>query len=318
MVAAAGMPRVLVWRALVRAAVRDPTEIGVEGDGRAGTELHALADVLASVPPVPDGEVRAVPDGEVRAGGDLAGPDVEPPPPSADVLVGALRSVATNARPDLVPPGGGPSPPGPPPGGGPSPLDAAWEDFVKQPQLQDYFIRAEKIPVRCSESSVSVAGKDVTAIKTRFETNVEFDAFKEYPDPRSWPRCCIYFTGMTPLGDDPASDSWSAMFCEEVEFIEGRRMHTPLEFLYNVDSSLNVGDLWCTYNLVAPTDWVDVDQGYVRVTKAIDAYGSDSTVITTFKAIRFVDPVFQDWTTLACDTFWGELSVDMAMHCSTA
>ena len=138
-----------------------------------------------------------------------------------------------------------------------------------------------------------------------------------WADPRSWPDCSIYFTAMEPIGAvTPYTGSpsgWDATFKEVVDY-PGRVLETPLEFFYREDFAN--GMVSSEYRLHQATADIEVDQGFMEA--VADGPPHRPTRVRSLKVIRFKDPDLQATASIACDTFWIELAMTMAMDCSQA
>jgi hypothetical protein len=292
----AGVPRVVALRALVRAVVQG----GVTWSGSAQATLEKSLKPLGKAVSPREAVIGAAAARERTAGSKRATAAPKSPVVAGNVLLQAVGDASQGAS------GAAPA----------DRFDRAWGSFVADPNIDPHFLfDFEKYPIKCTDSGATLNGQPVSAIETTATVPVPFDKLKNYADPQNWPDICPYFEGLHPLGTgQPTGNTWAATFCEDVEFIDGRVLHTPLQYLYNADNADPITDeLWTTYELLAPTEWLDVDQGYVHVSAA----PAGNTTIETLKLVHFIDPVFQAWTSLACETVWGELFAEMVLRAAT-
>ena len=170
---------------------------------------------------------------------------------------------------------------------------------------------------RCmDEEPITVNGYEAAQISVEFTTERTVQQMAPWADPRTWPSCSVYFTDMRPIvavanyGGQPGG--WDATFMEVVDY-PGRVLETPLAFAYREDFAN--GMVSSEYSLTQATKDIVVDEGFVEaVTDPTDPVRS--TRVRCLKIIRFVDPDLQATASLACDTFWIELAMTMALNCS--
>jgi hypothetical protein len=192
----------------------------------------------------------------------------------------------------------------------------AWRRFVANggSRAMGLSQAEESLPYCSASSGASAAGEPATEIFTSFESDLDVGSFASYVDPRHWPTCSMYFREIRPADNYAAfpTDKWVAPFWEIVDLLPIWTLVTPLEFSYlRNDTEISV-----YYHLVVPTDWITVDEGFVRVrANPQKRPGARPTILESKKVIRFVDPWLQDLTCLPCLTFWGELAKDMALRC---
>lgn len=194
-------------------------------------------------------------------------------------------------------------------------LHFAWEQFATQTAEVLHLSAGEKNKPLCDCSQViNVGGYDAQVVKVDFETEVPLDKMRNYADPRNWPDCSTYFSKMMeyPKGNRKTvsgTKDWLESFEEVINVLPGLTLINPLRFTYTEDDH----HVCSKYELVEPTEHILVDQGYISVT---DETPTKRTAVEVVKVIRFSDPAVQSWPSFACDLFWGELSIDMAMQCA--
>ena len=116
----------------------------------------------------------------------------------------------------------------------------------------------------------------------------------------------------------PQGDEFCATFTETVNVGDDADLSTDLVFrrsiegkvLYALEFDLPPGALPEEAKIV-------VDAGQVTVRE--DPHAPDPTKRTSMlaeKFIRFKDPAYQTWPTVACDLFWTEFAITMALGCA--
>jgi hypothetical protein len=174
----------------------------------------------------------------------------------------------------------------------------------------------EHAPRCMDEEPITVHGYEAAQISVEFTTDRSVPQMAPWADPRTWPSCSVYFTDMRPI--DPVKNyagppgGWDATFLEVVDY-PGRVLETPLVFAYREDFAN--GMVSSEYSLHQATADIVVDEGFVEaINDPTDP--SRPTRVRCLKIIRFVDPDLQATASLACDTFWIELAMTMALNCS--
>jgi hypothetical protein len=173
----------------------------------------------------------------------------------------------------------------------------------------------------CNDRSVP-GRNDLTEITVVFWTDRKVRAMAGYVNPTNWPACSTYFAGMVRDGPSvsfapPPYCGWEATLVERLALFPPYDFVTPLRF-----TSYRTPDwtyLRTAYRLPDPTDDITEDAGFIEV--ATDPKAPDParpTRVTATKVIRFRSPALQRWTHLACDTFWTEMAIQMALDCSCA
>ena len=175
----------------------------------------------------------------------------------------------------------------------------------------------EHAPRCMDEEPITVNGYEAAQISVEFTTSRTVQQMAPWADPRTWPQCSVYFTDMKPI--DPVKNyegqpgGWDATFLEVVDY-PGRVLETPLVFAYRED--FPNGMVSSEYSLHQATKDILVDEGFVEAVKD-PTDPSRPTRVRCLKIIRFADPDLQATASIACDTFWIELSMTMALNCSS-
>ena len=204
--------------------------------------------------------------------------------------------------------------------------DHAWDRFVLRAGTALGITTAERNKPRCNDRDQfpTKSPKAKTPIQPReiavaFESPYPVSDFVDYVDPVKWPDCSIYFKGMVPVGERiPFSGAgytgWEATYWERCEAIPGRDLETPLRFVHRRANDWSF--MRTSYELVDETDDILFDSGFIEVADlGPDAPPERKTRVTATKVIDFVDKTLDEWPELACDTFWMELAINMAVGC---
>ena len=144
--------------------------------------------------------------------------------------------------------------------------------------------------------------------------------FARWTDPRTWSTDCgLFFKSVVPTGAGPPKTArqFTAEFTETVN-VDGRNdLSTKLVFSRSV-----VYDPPCYalgFNLpdrpLPKGAQILVDCGQVTVREDRNAPPEMRTSLLAEKYIRFADPAYAAWPTVACDLFWTEFAIIMAEGC---
>ena len=175
----------------------------------------------------------------------------------------------------------------------------------------------EHAPRCMDEEPITVNGYEAAQISVEFTTDRSVQQMAPWADPRTWPSCSVYFTDMKPLDQVNAyagpPGGWDATFLEVVDY-PGRVLETPLTFFYREDFAN--GMVSSEYSLAQATNDIEVDEGFVEAV-ADPTDPNRPTRVRCLKIIRFTDPDLQATAAIACDTFWIELSMTMALNCAS-
>jgi hypothetical protein len=196
-----------------------------------------------------------------------------------------------------------------------------WTRFAKladtQLELSDEEINR---PLCTDEQVVDMPGGD-EAVRTAvwFWSGRPAKEFARWTDPRTWDQDCgLFFKSVVPKdAPGPEGDEFCATFTETINLGDAADLSTDLVFrrsiegeqLYALEFDLPAGPL--------PDDaQIEVDAGQVTVRE--DRLAPDPAKRTTLlaeKFIRFKDPAYESWPTVACDLFWTEFAITMALGC---
>jgi hypothetical protein len=287
-------PRLLILNTLIKLAQRDGKDLFASEASAMTRLLQAL--VLEARP---EGVGSPAPAAEhLRQQFLIAAPAAEPPPPPS---------------PDTS--GGAPPPPPAPPAG--LTREELLDDLAATLGLTD----AERHGPHCDDrTGIEIRpGVMATEVAVEFWTDRSVADMAAWADPRNWPHCSLYFESMAPItpltqvGGPPPG--WRGQFMEVVSGFPGKKLETPLVFSYTADIADE--DVICSYDLVAPTKDIDFDRGNLWARVEQGGPKGRPTRVSSTKLIHFTDPDMQEGASLACDTFWTELAVTMALTCSS-
>jgi hypothetical protein len=174
----------------------------------------------------------------------------------------------------------------------------------------------------CTDEQVVVMPGGLEAVRTAvwFWSDRPAKDFERWTDPRRWALDCgLFFKSVVPKKlPGPQGDEFCATFRETVNVGDGADLSTDLVFrrsiegevLYALEFNLPAGSPTKTAKIV-------VDAGQVTVRE--DPHAPDPTKRTSMlaeKFIRFKDPAYESWPTVACDLFWTEFAITMALGCA--
>lgn len=288
------IPRLVVLDALVRFKARTSSSVAT----------GAISDDVAPPPPSPEltdllgvlGRLGPQP-GPEPTGDGIAGP-ADTPPSAAVILQTSLDAVA-----------------------GELDLSQAWQTFASSAGPVLCEAEAGKPPCDCANVTVV---KNVTrrTVVSKFRTKVLLSEIKTYADPHNWPRCSTYFKSMVDVapGMTAVSNGWDGVIEETVEIIPPHLFVTPLKFKYRetLDANGNLVKVRLDYDLANAGGTADiaVDKGWIEMSTDSNPLNPMPTGVEAIKTIGFKNPLWQSWTSLLCDTAWGELVIDAAMRCA--
>jgi hypothetical protein len=180
---------------------------------------------------------------------------------------------------------------------------------------------AERFGPHCDDRVGIDIGDGVlaTEVAVEFWTDRTVAEMAAWADPRNWPHCSLYFESMDPTGPltqvPGPPPGWTGEFMEVVTGFPGKKLETPLRFSYTADIAED--DVICSYDLVQPTADIDFDRGNLWARVEPGGPPGRPTRVSSTKLIHFTDPDMQEGASLACDTFWTELAITMALTCSS-
>jgi hypothetical protein len=285
------VPRLVVLDSLVKLA------------SRRGDELRARQAALDTLLEALVRQARARETEISPAGGSAARPGVA----SAVLTVrGALESVAFLSGFASTPP--------------------PWKIFVLQAGDALGLSRAEIDKPRCNDAGIVMKGNlRARALTVEFHTDASPDELRHFCDPRRWHECSAYQKEMTEWrgagykpDDDRPPDGWRRDLLETVQLAPGLELTTPLRFTHTIQDPNNPSWVHLDYVLIGDTKHIEVDEGALDVRRVTTGKHQGRTRVGAIKAIRFKNDQLNEWTTVACDTFWMDLVIDAAVGCLRA
>jgi len=301
--------RVLHLDLLAKVAMRRPEVLPPSEDGT----LEQLAEVaVAEANRIETGEEHVDDEvtGEDTGDGILDGeppppPPPAPPPPEEDPVratVDAFRNVT------LLPPL--------------APNEHHWTRFARLAKDALNLTDAEIRRPLCTDDERVVMPNGLVAVRTAvwFWSDRPAADFERWTDPRVWAKDChLFFKSVAPKAGVPVPTgrSFDSTVFREVVSVDGdSELSTNLVFSRTVEDP----HLYATEFDLPPPPLPDdaeivVDAGQVTVREDPLAPPARRTTCLAEKYIRFADTAFETWPTVACDTFWTEFCITMALGC---
>ena len=203
----------------------------------------------------------------------------------------------------------------------------------------------EKAAPACDDTKVTETGGGIRAreVNAMFFSDRRFTVFEKWLDPNAWHSLCPwFFRGMDALTTAPVKvppvpgvhlGGWNQPFDERVLLALDDEWTTCLQF----DHLGTTSELITTYELAQPLDapshFVEVpgggfapphplhlvvDHGFLRAEDVQDTQPPPTKArLTLSKIVWFGNPDYDEWTSLACDTFWLDLAMAMADAAAT-
>jgi hypothetical protein len=196
-----------------------------------------------------------------------------------------------------------------------------WEFFADAVETSFALTDVEVNKPRCRDKELPGGGPP--EITVEFWTDRDVPSLAPYANPTHWPACSTYFAGMVPQGP-PAqivSPAGSTYYGWEAVLVERLGLFPPYDFVTPLRFTSYWAPGWTyvrtAYHLENKTPDITVDAGFIEVAK--DPRAPDPTRptrVTATKVIKFTSPDLDRWPTLACDTFWIEMAIQMAHDCA--
>jgi hypothetical protein len=201
------------------------------------------------------------------------------------------------------------------------PAEHHWKTFARHAREPLQLTEDEVHRPLCTDEQMVVMPNGLSAVRTAvwFWSDQPAKAFQHWTDPRTWDQSCHLFfktVAQKPGVTAATAPEFSATFTETV-FVDGTTtLSTDLVFsrtvdgerLYALEFDLPPGPLPDTAAIV-------VDAGQVTVREDPNAPPARRTALLAEKYIRFADPAYLTWPTVACDLFWTEFAITMALGC---
>jgi hypothetical protein len=196
-----------------------------------------------------------------------------------------------------------------------------WEVFAQQAGPALGLSQAEIEKPLCNDAETVKKGDlPARAVTVEFHTDASPGALRHFCDPTRWHECSAYQKEMTPWpgGIDqagPGPHGWRRDLLESVQLSPTMLLETPLRFTYGIEEENDPDWVHLDYLLLNETKDILVDEGALDVRRVTSGQHQGRTRVSAIKAIRFRDHLLDDWTSVACDTFWMDLVIDAAVGC---
>jgi hypothetical protein len=162
-------------------------------------------------------------------------------------------------------------------------------------------------------------------VEIEWWTTTPIHKFRPWLKPANWAKCNrkVFFKSMKKVAYQTGpQSSWTGDYVETVEIVPGHPIKTGLSFGHEElragnSNSGQVIAMWTTYDLTDVDDAANellLDHGSL-VAQRTEVNNQPMTYIKLSKSYEFKDPAYRLWPTLACDTFFGEISMLMASNC---
>ena len=199
----------------------------------------------------------------------------------------------------------------------------AWEVFAQQAGAALQLSQAEIEKPLCNDAETVKKGNlKARAVTVEFHTDASPGALRHFCDPMRWHECSAYQKEMTPWTGDGAIDEqgpgphgWRRDLLEKVQLSPAMLLKTPLRFTYGIEDESNPDWVHLDYLLLEETNDILVDEGALDVRRVTSGKHQGRTRVSAIKAVRFRNDMLDDWTSVACDTFWMDLVIDAAVGC---
>jgi hypothetical protein len=198
-----------------------------------------------------------------------------------------------------------------------------WKVFVLQAGDALGLSQAEIDKPRCNDAGIVKKGNlKARALTVEFHTDASPGDLRHFCDPRRWHECSAYQKEMTKWSgagakpdEDRPPDGWRRDLFETVQLAPGFELQTPLRFTHTIQDPNDPSWVHLDYALIGETEDIEVDEGALDVRRVTTGKHQGRTRVSAIKAIRFKDDLLDDWTSIACDTFWMDLVIKAAVGC---
>jgi hypothetical protein len=203
-----------------------------------------------------------------------------------------------------------------------APNEHHWTRFARTASAPLNLTDAEIHRPLCTDDQRVTMPNGLVAVRTAvwFWSDRPATAFEHWTDPRSWAKDChLFFKSVAPPAGAPAPTGRTfdnTLFREVVSTGGDSDLSTNLVFSRTVEDPYLYA---AEFDLPPPPLPADadivVDAGQVTVRQDPLAPAGRRTSLLAEKYIRFADPAYETWPTVACDTFWTEFAITMALGC---
>jgi hypothetical protein len=210
------------------------------------------------------------------------------------------------------------------------PMADAYRRFAEMTRTTLALKDFEVFAPTCNDTlTQTVHGHVARVITAEFFSELAFDRFEAWLDPKSWPTLCSWFfehmDGLPPPHPPPP---WVQWFDETVVITGGVRWTTRLRF----EHKRRPNELLTEYRLRDGTDapgepegapaepeaQLLVDEGFLRAQRFAGQQPGFISRLTMRKVAKFVDDDLNAWTSLMCDEGWLPLAIEMAAAAAEA
>ena len=203
------------------------------------------------------------------------------------------------------------------------PTARPWQEFQKDAGDSLQLTKAEREKPICNDAGqIRKGSESAVAVTVEFYTDRTPGDLRHFCDPYRWHECSAYFRSMKrPHGQAavdktlPGVNGWRRDLIETVVVPQVKTLETTLRFTYSIDNKANPTWVHLDYVLPEKTADIVVDEGALDVRLVTSGPHLGRTRVSAKKAICFVDQVLQEWSTIACDTFWTEMVISTATGC---
>jgi hypothetical protein len=173
-------------------------------------------------------------------------------------------------------------------------------------------------PICTDDQEVDLPGGTAVRTAVWFWSDKPAKDFQAWTDPRTWDKSChLFFKSVVQKPGAAISATvpeFSATFTETVYIDGSNTLSTDLEFSRSVDEPHLYALEFALPGPPAPGAAILVDTGQVTVREDPNAPTDRRTALLAEKYILFDGP-YATWPTLACDLFWTEFAITMALGC---
>lgn len=193
-----------------------------------------------------------------------------------------------------------------------------WSVFADKAAGALRLTRAEVEKPLCNDQeAVHKADHRARGVTVEFHTDASPGEMRHFCDPERWHEVSAFQHEMTPW-DGPGVDTerpngWRRNLVETVDLTPSKTLETPLQFTYSIEAEDDPDWVHLDYVLLEETRDIAVDEGSLDVRRVTGGKHKGRTRVSAKKAIFFTESLFQDWTSIACDTFWTDTVIAAAV-----
>jgi hypothetical protein len=192
-----------------------------------------------------------------------------------------------------------------------------WPVFADQAAGALRLTRAEAEKPQCNDEEVVLKdGRKAAGVTVEFHTDATPGELRHFCDPMRWHELSAFQKEMRPLDDCivERGNDWRRDLWETVELSPAKELVTPLRFTYSIQAEADPRWVHLDYVLLdGGTEDIAVDEGSLDVRLVTSGKHKERTRVSAKKAILFTDRMLQDWTSVACDTFWTDTVIAAAL-----